>query len=124
MLFTDSRVRRKPSNCLLGPSGKPLLEFRQTIYMRSRLVNYYFISILELWLRECQTLTAFLGSILTKKYTNPSSDIITILAGLDEVDQVFSDFVGVLDKIVRNGGSCKYTEPFLPSGDTEITCCK
>ncbi|KAL1969523.1 hypothetical protein VTN77DRAFT_8961 [Rasamsonia byssochlamydoides] len=56
-------------------------------------------------LHALETLTAFLGSILVKKYTNPSSDTITILAGLDEVDQVFSDFVGVLDKIIRNGSS-------------------
>jgi hypothetical protein len=41
-----------------------------------------------------------------KKYTNPSSDIITVLAGLDAVDRVFSEFVGILDKIIRNGGSC------------------
>ncbi|GAM41746.1 hypothetical protein TCE0_042f15103 [Talaromyces pinophilus] len=51
-----------------------------------------------------ETLTIFLGSILVKKYTNPSSDIITVLAGLDEVDQVFTEFVTVLDKIIRNGG--------------------
>ncbi|KAH8697684.1 hypothetical protein BGW36DRAFT_397344 [Talaromyces proteolyticus] len=50
-----------------------------------------------------ETLTAFLGSILVKKYTNPSSDIITILAGLNEGDQVFTDFVGILDRIIRTG---------------------
>ncbi|QKX55668.1 uncharacterized protein TRUGW13939_02765 [Talaromyces rugulosus] len=50
-----------------------------------------------------ETLTTFLGSVLIKKYTNPSSDIITVLAGLDEGDQVFTEFVGMLDKIIRNG---------------------
>ncbi|OKL60019.1 hypothetical protein UA08_04770 [Talaromyces atroroseus] len=50
-----------------------------------------------------ETLTIFLGSILVKKYTNPSSDIITALAGLDEVDQVFTDFVVMLDKTIRGG---------------------
>jgi hypothetical protein len=49
-----------------------------------------------------QTLTVFLTSILSKKYTNPSSDLITVLAGLDEVDHVISEFVAVLDGIVRN----------------------
>ncbi|KAJ6029567.1 hypothetical protein N7499_000714 [Penicillium canescens] len=49
------------------------------------------------------TLTIFLTSILSKKYTNPSSDVITVLAGLDEVDHVISDFVAVLDGIIRNG---------------------
>ncbi|KAL1995794.1 hypothetical protein VTN49DRAFT_660 [Thermomyces lanuginosus] len=52
-----------------------------------------------------ETLTIFLGSILVKKYTNPSSDIITILAGLDEADQVLADFVAALDRIIRNAAS-------------------
>lgn len=50
-----------------------------------------------------QTLTTFFSVILPKKYTNPSSDIIAILAGLDQVDVVFADFVGALDGIIRNG---------------------
>lgn len=64
-------------------------------------------SILKILSDRSQTLTIFLGSILVKKYTNPSSDIITVLAGLDEVDQVFTDFVAVLDKIIRSGGQRK-----------------
>ncbi|KAJ5441104.1 hypothetical protein N7491_003510 [Penicillium cf. griseofulvum] len=51
------------------------------------------------------TLTVFLTSILSKKYTNPSSDVITVLAGLDEVDHVIANFVAVLDRIIRNGSS-------------------
>ncbi|KAJ6008178.1 hypothetical protein N7540_012154 [Penicillium herquei] len=51
------------------------------------------------------TLTIFLASILSKKYTNPSSDVITVLAGLDEVDRVIAEFVSVLDGIIRNGKS-------------------
>lgn len=47
----------------------------------------------------------FLVSVLGKKYTNPSSDIIEVLAGLDSVDTVFGEFVGALDGIVRGGGS-------------------
>ena len=46
-------------------------------------------------------------AVLAKKYTNPSSDIITVLAGLDHVDNVFTDFVGALDTIIRNGRSCE-----------------
>ncbi|KAJ5138793.1 uncharacterized protein N7515_003641 [Penicillium bovifimosum] len=49
------------------------------------------------------TLTVFLTSILSKKYTNPSSDVITVLAGLDEVDHVIADLVAVLDRLIRNG---------------------
>lgn len=52
-----------------------------------------------------QTLSTFLSAVLSKKYTNPSSDIITVLAGLDHVDAVFTDFVGSLDYIIRNGKS-------------------
>ncbi|KAJ5809582.1 uncharacterized protein N7503_001800 [Penicillium pulvis] len=51
------------------------------------------------------TLATFLTSILSKKYTNPSSDVINVLAGLDEVDRVISEFVSVLDGIIRNGSS-------------------
>lgn len=52
-----------------------------------------------------QTLTVFLACILQKKYTNPSSDIITVLAGLDEVDHAVSDFVAMLDGVIRNGNN-------------------
>lgn len=54
-----------------------------------------------------QTLSTFLAAVLAKKYTNPSSDIITVLAGLDHIDAVFTDFVGSLDYIIRNGKSCE-----------------
>ncbi|TVY48377.1 UPF0668 protein-like protein [Lachnellula occidentalis] len=49
------------------------------------------------------TITAFLASVLPKKYTNPSSDIINVLAGLDEVDAVFTDFVAALDVTIKTG---------------------
>ncbi|PTB70082.1 DUF1741-domain-containing protein [Trichoderma citrinoviride] len=49
------------------------------------------------------TLSVFLSCVLTKKHSHPSSDIITILAGLDHVDTVFTDFVSTLDGIIRNG---------------------
>ncbi|PGG98625.1 hypothetical protein GX51_06710 [Blastomyces parvus] len=56
-------------------------------------------------LQALETLTTFLGGVLTKKYTNPSSDIITVLAGIDEVDHVIADFVAALDGIIRNGAT-------------------
>ncbi|EYE99834.1 ARMH3 family protein [Aspergillus ruber CBS 135680] len=52
-----------------------------------------------------ETLMVFLACVLKKKYTNPSSDVITVLAGLDEVDHVISDFVSMLDGIIRKGSS-------------------
>lgn len=53
-----------------------------------------------------QTLNTFLSAVLAKKYMNPSSDIITVLAGLDHIDTVFTEFAGSLDWILRNGRSC------------------
>ncbi|KFY82241.1 hypothetical protein V500_10697 [Pseudogymnoascus sp. VKM F-4518 (FW-2643)] len=51
------------------------------------------------------TLTVLLASVLSKKYNNPSSDIINVLAGLDQVDSVFTEFVAVLDNTIRTGRS-------------------
>ncbi|KZF19928.1 DUF1741-domain-containing protein [Xylona heveae TC161] len=56
------------------------------------------------------TLTVFLHAVLTKRYTNPSSDIIAVLAGLDQVDHVFTDFVNTLDNIIRNGRTMQLRE--------------
>ncbi|OQO09214.1 hypothetical protein B0A48_06106 [Cryoendolithus antarcticus] len=44
------------------------------------------------------TLTVFFSVLLTKKYTNPSSDIIEILAGLDNADVVFTRLVAALEQ--------------------------
>ncbi|TAQ90089.1 hypothetical protein B7494_g1605 [Chlorociboria aeruginascens] len=49
------------------------------------------------------TVTAFLASVLSKKYTNPSSDIINVLAGLNQVDAVFTEFVAALDVTIKTG---------------------
>jgi hypothetical protein len=54
------------------------------------------------WLTS-QTLTAFLDAALTKKYTNPSSDIISVLAGLHDADAVMTDFIATLDTVIRTG---------------------
>ncbi|KOS22775.1 UPF0588 membrane protein [Escovopsis weberi] len=51
------------------------------------------------------TLSVFLSSVASKRYAHPSSDIIAVLAGLDRIDTVFSDFVSTLDGIIRNGSS-------------------
>lgn len=55
-----------------------------------------------------QTLTVFLDAALSKKYTNPSSDIISVLAGLHDADAVLADFVAALDKTICSGrtGAC------------------
>lgn len=56
-------------------------------------------------LHALDTLIVFFSSILAKKYPHPSSDIIAVLAGLDHIDAVFTDFMSTLDAIVRNGSS-------------------
>ncbi|KAF2478968.1 hypothetical protein BDY17DRAFT_257459 [Neohortaea acidophila] len=51
------------------------------------------------------TLAVFFSVVLAKKYTNPSSDIIEVLAGLDDVDAVFTELVTTLDHCIKDGGS-------------------
>ncbi|PHH55088.1 hypothetical protein CFIMG_002935RA [Ceratocystis fimbriata CBS 114723] len=48
------------------------------------------------------TLAIFFSSVLSKKFSHPSSEIITVLAGLDAVDSVFTELVGLLEGIMRN----------------------
>ncbi|KAH6618993.1 hypothetical protein C7974DRAFT_40293 [Boeremia exigua] len=50
-----------------------------------------------------ETLTVFLDAALTKKYTNPSSDIISVLAGLHDADAVMTDLITMLDTVIRTG---------------------
>lgn len=61
-----------------------------------------------------QTLTVFLGGILAKRYTNPSADIITVLAGLNEVDTVFTDFANAIESTIRTGRSCNVSLVLFP----------
>jgi hypothetical protein len=53
-------------------------------------------------------LTVFLDAALTKKYTNPSSDIISVLTGLNDADAVMTDFVATLDTAIRGGRNSMY----------------
>ena len=36
---------------------------------------------------------------------NTSTDVITVLAGLDEVDSVFIDFADVIETLIHSGGT-------------------
>ncbi|GAB7349143.1 hypothetical protein MBLNU459_g8085t1 [Dothideomycetes sp. NU459] len=47
----------------------------------------------------------FLARVFSKRYTNTSSDIIEVLAGLDNVDSVFTDLVATLDTAIKSGRS-------------------
>ena len=44
-----------------------------------------------------------MSSVLSKRYTNPSADIIDVLAGLDSVDKLMSDLSNGLDTIMKTG---------------------
>ncbi|KEZ45446.1 Uncharacterized protein SAPIO_CDS1754 [Scedosporium apiospermum] len=50
-----------------------------------------------------ETLSVFLSCVLSKKYAHPSSAIIALLAGIDNVDAVLTEFVGAMDGIARSG---------------------
>lgn len=47
----------------------------------------------------------YLAAVLSKRYTNPSSDIITVLTGLNEIDSIFTDFANAIEGIIRSGRS-------------------
>ncbi|KIW14485.1 hypothetical protein PV08_07269 [Exophiala spinifera] len=48
-----------------------------------------------------ENLTAFLCAVFTKKFANPNTDVIEVLAGLDAIDQSMSDIVHGLESIIR-----------------------
>ncbi|KAH7367386.1 hypothetical protein B0T11DRAFT_252627 [Plectosphaerella cucumerina] len=48
------------------------------------------------------TLSVFLASALGKRYNHPSSDIIAVLAGIDYIDTIFTEFASALEQIIRN----------------------
>ncbi|KAK4224386.1 hypothetical protein QBC38DRAFT_485601 [Podospora fimiseda] len=66
-------------------------------------------------LHALETLSTFMIAVLAKKYTNPSSDIIEVLAGLDHVDTVLTEFVGQLEQFIRNGRSRPGTKGCCPN---------
>lgn len=68
-----------------------------------------------------QTLSVFLSCVLSKKYPHPSSDVIAVLAGLDYIDTIFTEFVGTLDGIIRNGKTCKGLNGKRPKEAARLT---
>ena len=44
-----------------------------------------------------------MSSVLSKRYTNPSADIIEVLAGLDTFDKLMNDLSNSLDTIIKIG---------------------
>lgn len=49
----------------------------------------------------------FFSSVLSKKFAHPSSDVISVLAGIDSVDAALTEFVGIADGIIRSGKTCR-----------------
>jgi hypothetical protein len=71
---------------------------------QTRMLLMYVVSLPSMSTKlTIQNLTVFLTKVFSKKYTNPSSDIIEVLAGLDHVDTVFNDLVTALDNIISSG---------------------
>lgn len=52
-----------------------------------------------------ENLTAFLAVALSKRYANPSTDVIEVLAGLENVDKVVTDLVNGLEAAISKGAS-------------------
>jgi hypothetical protein len=55
-----------------------------------------------------ENLSAFLSAVFTKRYTNPSTDVIEVLAGLDSIDRLVSDLVNGLEAIIRQSTSVEF----------------
>ncbi|KAL9093402.1 MAG: hypothetical protein Q9159_000256 [Coniocarpon cinnabarinum] len=49
------------------------------------------------------TLIVFLENILSKRYPNPSSDSVNVLAGLEDADGILSDFATTLEASIKDG---------------------
>jgi len=105
-LFLLKPDRVNLQRLLLKLSPDDLLHFQaQTQELFFRAVGYIKAGNAPADSHALDTVTAFLASVLPKKYNNPSSDIINVLAGLDQVDAVFTDFVAALDVTIRNGNT-------------------
>lgn len=49
-----------------------------------------------------ENLAAFLVAVLAKRFPNPSTDVIEIMAGLEDIDKVMTDLVSSLDAVISN----------------------
>ena len=76
-----------------GPTSLPLT------YVDHLFSRYFLVTL------TAQTLTVFLNIVLAKRYTNPSSEVIALLAGLDQVDTCFLHFVDAIESVIRLGSS-------------------
>ncbi|CAM1509292.1 Fc.00g030310.m01.CDS01 [Cosmosporella sp. VM-42] len=88
----------------ISPSDALLLEGR-TRELFARAIETVKVGHGAAQLHALDTLSVFLSCFLSKKYNHPSSDIMIVLAGLDHIDTVFTEFVGALEGIIRNGKS-------------------
>ncbi|KAK5086141.1 hypothetical protein LTR70_000219 [Exophiala xenobiotica] len=52
-----------------------------------------------------ENLTAFLAAVLAKRFTNPSTDVIEVLAGLENVDKTMTDLVNGLENIISKSAT-------------------
>jgi len=52
-----------------------------------------------------ENFTAFLAAVLAKRFTNPSTDIIEVLAGLENVDKNMTDLVTGLENLISKSTS-------------------
>ncbi|EGP91136.1 unnamed protein product [Zymoseptoria tritici ST99CH_1A5] len=67
------------------------------------------------------TLTVFFQRVMSKKFSNASSDIIEVLAGIDNVDAVFYDLVDTLDHAVKDGRSTELRQKAVQTATSVVS---
>ena len=55
-----------------------------------------------------ENLAGFLSAVFTKRYHNPSTDVIEVLGGLDAIDKLVSDLVNGLEAIIRQSSKLEF----------------
>ncbi|KAK5944181.1 hypothetical protein PMZ80_003462 [Knufia obscura] len=55
-----------------------------------------------------ENLTAFLAAVLAKRFTNPSTDVIEVFAGLENVDKTMTDLANGLESIISKSTSVPF----------------
>jgi hypothetical protein len=110
LLNHDDRTRelfaKSIATVKIGRNGADLHALEVSLRWRARAAGNNWEG-MGLTIHLCQTLGVFLACALSKKFSHPSSDVIGILAGIDNVDAVLTDFVGTLDGIIRSGSESK-----------------
>jgi hypothetical protein len=67
-----------------------------------------------------ENLAGFLSAVFTKKYTNPSTDVIQVLAGLDVIDRRVSELVNGLEAIIRQSNNLGFRSKAITTATSMV----